>query len=231
MAKGVNATIAISQQTQNQRNAFRGDTTTRGVGTDQAVLEKIFPNTPIQAKEVDSMYRSTADNLNRMSTIAGDDRSVDIISGNNSIYDVYANAIDSVDAVNGFGFYGGEQAHINYRHQNNPFLPDDSENANFQSLTTGLPATEPDNAQSKKRYLGYPDPRPETLTNPQESEEAKTVSEDALHQNNNNFGSDTSNDRLKINTNSTSLLGRHVKASEGSEIDSIGKYFSRQFLS
>ena len=216
MAKGVNATIAISQQTLDQRSEFGGDggTNKKGVGTSQSILASIFPKSPIGTTADDLMYQGEASGLGS-----------GIQRGASDIYEVYANVIDPEnDGVKGFGFVGTEKAYLNYAHPNNPFVV--GENIDFNSLTSGTPATENDNASSTRRYLGYPDLKVNSLDSPQDIAGSNTPSSEiSLVDKNSNFGSEFSKDREKININPSSLLGRHTTSDNTTNIDSLGKYF------
>ena len=129
MAKGANATIAISQQTLDQRAEFSGDgESKKGVGTSQSILSNIFPDSPVSSVPAEIMYKGEA---------SGDGSSIQ--SDASDIYEVYANVVDPIGATSGFGFEGTEKAFLNYKHDNNPFV--DGETISGNSATRDISVT------------------------------------------------------------------------------------------
>ena len=228
MAKGANGTIDLDNFTQLQRQREALRTRNRGgkvygVANDRLTEAQgaLFPNSPLL------LSNRAQDSQDRSGLFEGTE---------GDIYKAFANAVDSSDPINGFGFEE-DQVNLNYQHENNPLKND------VNALTTGKPAEEIDNFGSTKRYVGFPDLKPQSdLSVPQEVSGTEATA-GLEKESNENFGSSVVQDRAALNQ-IYSVVGSgdnemqdqrgtyesDAFSVEADSLDTVGKYFKNVMI-
>jgi hypothetical protein len=212
MAKGANGTInpEFTQVTQ-QRSAIAARNTDNGiplakkVGISATNIDILFANSPL----IQAQRQSGASD-------ARDPDQLQVADGD--IYKMYANVIDPTagsDDINGFGFSGTEKAHLNYTHDNNPFIKEDAqgnESVDLGALVTGKQNEDTD--ASTRHYYGFPTPKPfssldtipgVTTTHELISNNGTTGVTDLDKTAHQGFGSTRAQDRNAMNNNTSSV--------------------------
>ena len=203
-----NGTLSINQQTVKQRAKF-GARFPSGLGVGRDLHNTIFISSPID--HVQNREQ------NSESLVGGD------------VYTTYSNVVDSgIPPTAGFGFSPAElnEISLDYKHNLNPFATSTS----YDELTLGSAATDTDNADSTKRFLGFPDLAPPDIQSPTNISSGEGVVDQNLSKGQNvNYGSDTSADR-DMNSQSDDNLGYFAISGPGNlatrdNPDTLGQYF------
>lgn len=221
MAKGANGTLDLAsfvqvdqqrQITQSRNETFHA-TKSNELGVAKNRLTSLFPESPLL--EVNRLGNDSSDR--------GGLYSAEGVDGD--VYKAYANAIDpDVDGISGYGFTGDKPAFLNYRHENNPFIEDESFNAN--ALTTGEAVKV---GTAIHHYKGFADLQPNELNSPsieKDNQVEVSISKKAETHRDDLFGSTPSGYR----DIQPSDLGKFT--SDGrSSFESLGKYFKTKYTS
>jgi len=214
MAKGANGTLDLAsfdqviQQRQiiQSRNETFHSTKSSELGVATNRLTSLFPLSPLlEANRID--FTQDRGGLYSAEGVEGD------------VYKAYATVVDpDATGVEGYGFTGDKPAFLNYRHSNNPFIENDSFNAN--ALTTGVAVKE---GTAIHHYKGFADLQPNDLDTPSTEKDNQTeieISKKGDTHREDLFGSTPASYR-EING---SALGT-FNADGTSSLDTLGKYF------
>jgi hypothetical protein len=201
-----NSTLSINQQTVSQREKFSNRFDGKGAGsTNDRIL---FPDSPIGYSE--------------------DINGLDRRESGLSVYEEYAKVIDNEKPSQGFGFSNIDFAHMNYNHEQNPFL-DSEGNSDYKALIIGK--VNDDNVPVRA-YRGFPDLKvdKENISSPSLNQDSAPISNINLLPDGSTFGNDTKSYRDKISESTSTMMGRHVEGQEGNgNSDTLGKYFSKNY--
>lgn len=222
MAKGVNGTIDNSTQTTVQRNTQSNRNISSGISSRLGVADELDYDVMFQGSPVNNSE------LRAQSANSPSDRGdlFDATTGG----DVYKSFMKVIDPENGsssgYLFNQDNPAYLNYTHPQNPFIGAGGSNLDLSSLQTGLSVKLEDDAENISHYRGVPNAIVPDINSPDDgSDSSSTV---VISKNENIFGS-TSPDYRRITD--TSLVTNDIRQSDvyTETIDTLGKYFSRNY--